>query len=96
MANAGISGAAQSGAGASLREQYQAVYDTNVFGQAVCTDTFLPLLRKSTAAGGKRIIFVSSGLGSLTLSADPNGEYAGRLFPIYRSSMYSPVPRPSR
>jgi NAD(P)-dependent dehydrogenase (short-subunit alcohol dehydrogenase family) len=37
------------------------------------TQAILPLLRRSSAA---RIVNVSSGLGSLTLNADPKWEYA--------------------
>ena len=57
-----------------------------MFGQVVCTAGLLPLLRKSTALGAKRIIFVSSGLGQLTIAADPKSQYPGKIAPIYRSS----------
>ena len=83
--NAGIAGIELPAQGASLREQYHAIYDTNVAGQAVCTEAFAPLLRKSTVAGGKRIIFTSSGLGSLTLASDPGYEFPAKYFPVYRS-----------
>lgn len=46
---------------------------TNVTGAATVTDTFLPLLRKSA---DPRLLYVSSGLGSFSLNADPN-------FPFY-------------
>jgi len=81
VANAGVSSAP-----GNTREHFQQLYNTNVFGHAICTDIFLPLLRKSTLRGGKRIVYVSSGLGQLTIAADKNGPYPGKLFPIYRSS----------
>ena len=89
MNNAGIAlpqSAAADGTGPSLRELYQKHYDTNLFGAAVTTDAFLPLLRKSTVQGGKRISFTSSGLSSiewaLTLGENMNGANYG----IYRST----------
>jgi len=53
----------------SPRKRFNAVYDTNVAGTEVTTEAFIPLLKKSTApAPGRRIVFVSSTLGSLTLA----------------------------
>ena len=51
---------------AGYRESFQTVYDTNVTGVALCTSLFLPLLRKSRDG---RVINVSSGRGSIALSA---------------------------
>jgi NAD(P)-dependent dehydrogenase (short-subunit alcohol dehydrogenase family) len=45
-------------------------YETNVFGVFAVTKALLPLL-KQAAAG--RIVNMSSGLGSLTQTSDPNG-----------------------
>ena len=81
MLNAGISWAK-----GTLREQYKQVYDTNVFGAAVTVDTFLPLLRKSTVPGGRRIAFTSSDLSSLQIALTSEGLYSGVNFPIYRST----------
>jgi len=54
---------------ATRRQQYNECYDTNVTGTAMVTDAFIPLLQKSTApAPGRRIVNVSSGLGSLELT----------------------------
>jgi NAD(P)-dependent dehydrogenase (short-subunit alcohol dehydrogenase family) len=47
-------------------------YETNVFAPMRLIQVFLPLLKKSE---GGRIVNVSSGLGSLTLTSDPNGPY---------------------
>lgn len=54
-------------------ETFQKTYDTNVFGVFRVTKAMLPLLKKS---GHGRIVNVSSGLGSLNRSADPNGGLA--------------------
>ncbi len=48
------------------------VYDTNVFGVVAVTNAMLPLLRKAAAG---RIVTMSSGLGSLSLSSDPESEF---------------------
>lgn len=42
-------------------------FETNVFGTIRATQAFLPLVRKATDA---RIVMISSGLGSITLTAD--------------------------
>jgi NAD(P)-dependent dehydrogenase (short-subunit alcohol dehydrogenase family) len=49
------------------------VMGTNFFGTFEVTRAMLPLLRRSKAG---RIVNVSSGLGSLTLNADPRGLFA--------------------
>jgi len=67
--NAGISGAQFKGT-ETLRQKYNEVLDTNVSGTAVVTETFLPLLQASNAPSpGRRIVFVSSELGSMTAAA---------------------------
>ncbi|KAK4955526.1 hypothetical protein LTR10_006465 [Elasticomyces elasticus] len=88
MNNAGIAlaqAASEDGQGPSLRELYQQHYNTNLFGAVVTTDVFLPLLRKSTAPGGKRIAFTSSGLSSLEM-AEKEGMYSAANYVIYRST----------
>lgn len=95
MLNAGISRAVgvesdlepnANGSGPSLREQYRQQYDTNVFGAAVCVDTFLPLLRKSTAPGGKRIAFTGSSTACLELARTDSGSLNGKNYRLYRST----------
>lgn len=51
------------------REELVQVLSTNVAGVQAVTDAFIPLLEK--ASGVKRIVFVGSGLGSLTYKSDP-------------------------
>ncbi|GGY13856.1 short-chain dehydrogenase [Streptomyces minutiscleroticus] len=49
-------------------DQVRHVYETNVFGLVRVTHAFLPLLRKATAPS---VVNVTSGLGSFTLTHDP-------------------------
>jgi NAD(P)-dependent dehydrogenase (short-subunit alcohol dehydrogenase family) len=58
-------------------------YETNVFGPVAVTRAMLPLLRKSSAG---RIVNMSSGLGSLTLSNDPAWRFAHVNLLAYNSS----------
>lgn len=81
--NAGISVAPSA---PTLREQYQSIFNTNLFGTAVVTTTFTPLLQASTLPGGKRIIFVSSSLSSLTLGTPEDSKFPANQYPVYRST----------
>ena len=56
-------------------EVFQKTIETNVFGVFRVTKALLPLLKKSKHG---RIVNISSGLGSLTRNADPNGSLAMR------------------
>lgn len=67
----------------SLLEQLRATFETNTFGPAVVTETFLPLLEKSKDG---RLIYVSSDLGSITRRADPNDKYYKLPAVAYRMS----------
>lgn len=49
-------------------DQIRPVYETNVFGLVRVTHAFLPLLRKAAAPS---VVNVTSGLGSFTLTHDP-------------------------
>ncbi len=53
-------------------ETLRRTYETNVFGMFAVTKALLPLLKKSEAG---RIVNMSSGLGSLAQTSDPNWEY---------------------
>lgn len=66
--NAGIAGAAKP-AGEVTGSDMQTTYDTNVFGVVRVTHAFLPLLQ---AGDAPVVVNVSSGLGSLAATADPN------------------------
>lgn len=51
------------------QEILRKTFDTNFFNTIAVTQEFVPLLKKSDAG---RIVFLSSGLGSLGLHSDPN------------------------
>jgi len=75
--NAGIANDDEYKPGGSIRDVMMAAYNTNVFGAMQTFETFVPLLSQSAVP---RVVFLSSGLGSLTLSKGL-GAYA-----IYRST----------
>lgn len=81
--NAGISGGAAGSPSEITRARMQQVYETNVFGVVAVTNALLPLLRTSAAG---RIVNLSSGLGSLTLSADPASAFGPSSYLAYQSS----------
>jgi NAD(P)-dependent dehydrogenase (short-subunit alcohol dehydrogenase family) len=58
-------------------------YEANVFGVVAVTNAMLPLLRRAPAA---RIVNMSSGLGSLTLTTTPEHPYFERALLAYNSS----------
>jgi NAD(P)-dependent dehydrogenase (short-subunit alcohol dehydrogenase family) len=64
-------------------DEMRAVWETNVFGVVAVYQAMLPLMREAPAA---RIVNVSSGVGSLTMNADP--AYAPRAIfgPVYGAS----------
>lgn len=81
--NAGISGGTGGSPSEITRARMRQVYETNVFGVVAVTNALLPLLRRSAAG---RIVNMSSGLGSLTLSSDPAAEFGSVNFMVYQSS----------
>jgi NAD(P)-dependent dehydrogenase (short-subunit alcohol dehydrogenase family) len=64
-------------------DELRAVWETNVFGVLAVYQAMLPLLRESSDA---RIVNVSSGVGSLTVNADPSYPYHAMFGPIYPAS----------
>jgi len=70
--NAGISGGIPQTALATTTDTIREVFDTNFFGLINVTKAFLDTLKKSAEP---RIVNVTSGLGSLTLHADPSWKY---------------------
>ncbi|KAI0965817.1 short-chain dehydrogenase [Xylaria arbuscula] len=69
-----------------LRDNYQYVFGINVFGVAVMTQEFLPLLRASPYVD-RRIVNVTSGLGQIGVALSDNMYNAVNLpAPEYRSS----------
>ncbi|TWD79941.1 NAD(P)-dependent dehydrogenase (short-subunit alcohol dehydrogenase family) [Kribbella amoyensis] len=84
--NAGIPGAGRT-AEEVTAEVVRAVYEVNVYGPVSVLNEFLPVLRKSS---NPVVVNVSSGLGSLTVAADPEAN-AGAVpvwipAPVYASS----------
>ena len=64
-------------------DEVRAVWETNVFGVLAVYQAMLPLLRDSSDA---RIVNVSSGVGSLTMNADPAFPYHAMFSPVYPAS----------
>lgn len=64
-------------------DEVRAVWETNVFGVLAVYQAMLPLLRLSSDA---RIVNVSSGVGSLTINADPAFPYHAFFGPVYPAS----------
>lgn len=64
-------------------DEVRAIWETNVFGVLAVYQAMLPLMYSSSDA---RIVNVSSGVGSLTLNADPNWPYRQMFAPGYSAS----------
>ncbi|MEJ7848210.1 MAG: SDR family oxidoreductase [Pyrinomonadaceae bacterium] len=62
---------------------FRKTFDTNFFNTVELTQRLLPLVRKSEAG---RIVFLSSGLGSLTMHSDPASEIYNFKVPAYNIS----------
>lgn len=71
----------------SVRDQFRAVFEVNVFGVAAVTDAFLPLLKASKYAD-RRIVNVTSGLGLISMAGKKGYTFnaAAWYAPDYRSS----------
>jgi len=94
--NAAISNTRKTQLGLSLRDyatislasnasldEVRAVWEVNVFGVLAVYQAMLPLLRLSSDT---RIVNVSSGVGSLTVNADPAYPYHKAFGPVYPAS----------
>lgn len=64
-------------------DEVRAVFETNVFGVIAVTQAMLPFLREARAG---RIVNVTSGVGSLTLNADPSYPYRSGFGVVYAAS----------
>ena len=82
--NAGISLESNTGTAPQASETsadiFRRTFDTNFFNTIAVTQVFVPLIKKSDAG---RIVFLSSGLGSLTLHSDPNSPIYNYKIPAY-------------
>lgn len=64
-------------------ETFRKTFDTNFFNTVDVTQALLPLVKKSDEG---RIVFLSSGLGSLGLHSDPTSEIYNYKVPAYNIS----------
>jgi NAD(P)-dependent dehydrogenase (short-subunit alcohol dehydrogenase family) len=81
--NAGINGGLPQTATGTHISVFREVFETNVFGLVLVTQTFMDLLKKSEQP---RIVNVSSGGSSLTLNSDPSWKYYHHKGAVYPSS----------
>jgi NAD(P)-dependent dehydrogenase (short-subunit alcohol dehydrogenase family) len=81
--NAGINGGLPQTATGTDISVFREVFETNVFGLVLVTQTFMDLLKKSEQP---RIVNVSSGGSSLTLNSDPSWKYYHHKGAVYPSS----------
>jgi len=82
--NAGINGGAPYTALEASSEQFFSAFNTNVFGVARVTQTFIDLLRNSVEP---RIVNVSTSVGSLSLQSNPDWlAYHFGKFAVYSAS----------
>lgn len=81
--NAGISGKFEQLALETTIDEYQIVFDTNVFGVIRVTQGFIDLLKR---ASNPRIVNVSTAMASLTLASDIYGNNYPKRFVVYQSS----------
>lgn len=81
--NAGISGGFPQSALNATIDQFQVVYDTNLFGVVRVTQAFIDLLKRSDEP---RIVNVTSAMGSLSLAAGPAGGDYHNQMSVYQSS----------
>ena len=66
------------------RRRFEIIFDTNVYGTTVLTDVCVPLLKRSTSP---RVIFITSEMGSIGNTLDPNFPYYDLAIMIeYKSS----------
>jgi NAD(P)-dependent dehydrogenase (short-subunit alcohol dehydrogenase family) len=65
------------------REQLRESFETNVYGPVILTQALIPLI---TASQGKKIINVSSELGSITGGSNPNHYTHRNPYTAYRMS----------
>lgn len=69
----------------SIWDLYGKTYNTNVIGPSILTEGLLPLLRRSKNTP-PRIIFVSCGMGSLSVALNENWPYHNVETKVYDSS----------
>lgn len=68
---------------ASDPDLFRRTYETNVFGLVMVTQAMIPLLKRS---GKGRIVNMSTGLASLTMTSGPKAPFSGSRILAYNSS----------
>lgn len=81
--NAGIAGESEQTALGSAAEQYEAVFNTNIFGVVRVTQAFIDLMKSSNEP---RIVNVSTAMASLQMAADLGNVNYPKRYVIYQSS----------
>jgi NAD(P)-dependent dehydrogenase (short-subunit alcohol dehydrogenase family) len=81
--NAGVGGSMGIQPSAESVDDIREIFEINLFGTIRATQAFLPLLRRSASA---RIVMMSSGLGSIALTADMKAPIWGMTATGYSAS----------
>ena len=82
ISNAGISNCGLP-EGLSIRERFTQIMDTNIIGPTCLTEAFIPILLRSTH---RRIVYITSELGSIHDTLNPDFKYYGYDGPEYKIS----------
>ncbi|GAA5816971.1 hypothetical protein MFLAVUS_010506 [Mucor flavus] len=85
--NAGISGGREYGILNSPGEEYTQVFNTNVVAVSNVTHGFLPLLRKRGQEKTKKILNISSILGSVALIGEVNPGGGGSAYSVSKGAL---------
>lgn len=83
VSNAGIVADGKMPTGTRLQEPFRICLDVNTIGPFLVTEALTPLLKK---AQKPRVVFMSTGLASITDRLNPGDQCAAFQFPAYRSS----------
>lgn len=67
----------------NVRERMRQAFETNVISPLQLTESLIPVLSKSR---DPRVVFLSTGLASITLTLDQNDPYYGSFTPAYKCS----------
>ncbi|KAI9355767.1 4-dihydrotrisporin dehydrogenase [Pilaira anomala] len=85
--NAGITGDAKVDIKETPGSNYFDVFNTNVVGVSNITQAFLPLLRKRGQEKTKKIVNISSTLGSITLANTSNPSGSGAAYCVSKAAL---------
>jgi NAD(P)-dependent dehydrogenase (short-subunit alcohol dehydrogenase family) len=71
----------------SPRDEYRQVFDTNVFGVSLVTQSMTPLLRQLGQDKPKKIVNISSILGSITAMDGTRGSGQGPAYSVAKAAL---------